>query len=150
MLDYLKLTIFFDEYIEHYKEFLKFEYLKLDMINNDDIEKLSNSLSIEQAFIAKTNSYEGRRLKLLGENTELTFAQIIEGAPAAQKVKLDLQHKELTETVYKIKELNDIANSIVTERLKRIQNKTAELDTYNVKGNLKREHASRVVISKNV
>ena len=55
MPDYNKLIAFFDEYITHYKEFLQFEYLKLDMINNNQIEKLSKSLSTEQALIMKTN-----------------------------------------------------------------------------------------------
>lgn len=150
MLDYFKMIRFFEEYISHYKEFLKFEYAKLDMINNDEIEKLSNSLATEQALIMKTNSYEGRRIKLLGEHSDMTFAQIVESAPISCKRRLESQHKEFSDIIYKIKEINDTANTIVSERLKRIQRKTAELDTYNGRGNVRRESASRVVISRNV
>lgn len=150
MLDYVKITKFFDEYINHYKDFLKFEYFKLDMITKDEIEKLSNSLSTEQALIMKTNSYENRRIKLVGDNANMTFPELIDKAPEFYKKRLDSQYKELSELVFKIKELNDTANTIVTERLKRIQKRTAELDTYNGSGNVRREHSSRLFISKNV
>ncbi len=150
MPDYNKIIAFFDEYIAHYKEFLQFEYLKLDMINHNQIEKLSKSLSTEQALIMKTNSYETRRVKLLDGATGETFAKIAENAPEEYREKLTAQHKELSEIVFRIKELNDTANITVTERLKKIQRKTAELDVYDGKGTVKREHASRLAISKNV
>ena len=150
MPDYKTIIAFFDEYIAHYKEFLQFEYLKLDMINHNQIEELSRSLSTEQAFIMKTNSYETRRVKLLEGTTGRTFAEIAENAPEEYREKLTAQHKELSEIVFRIKELNDSANITVTERLKKIQRKTAELDVYDGKGTVKREHASRLAISKNV
>jgi len=149
MPDYNKLIAFFDEYITHYKEFLQFEYLKLDMINNNQIEKLSKSLSTEQALIMKTNAYETKRVKLL-EGMTGTFTEIAANAPAEYSKRLTEQHKELSEIVFRIKELNDTANITVTERLKKIQRKTAELDVYDGKGTVKREHASRLAISKNV
>ena len=149
MPDYNKIIAFFDEYIAHYKEFLQFEYLKLDMINNNQIEKLSKSLSAEQALIMKTNAYETKRVKLL-EGMTGTFAEIAANAPEEYSKRLTEQHKELSDIVFRIKELNDTANITVTERLKKIQRKTAELDVYDGKGTLKREHASRLAISKNV
>ncbi len=150
MPDYKKIIAFFDEYIAHYREFLEFEYLKLDMINHNQIEKLSKSLSSEQALIMKTNSYETKRVKLLEGTTGSTFAEIAENAPEEYRERLSAQHKELSEIVFRIKELNDCAKITVTERLKKIQRKTAELDVYDGKGTLKREHASRLAISKNV
>ncbi len=150
MPDYKTIIAFFDEYIAHYKEFLQFEYLKLDMINHNQIEKLSKSLSTEQALIMKTNSYETRRMKVLEGTTGSTFAEIAANAPEEYREKLTAQHKELSEIVFRIKELNDSANITVTERLKKIQRKTAELDVYDGKGAVKREHASRLAISKNV
>ena len=150
MPDYNKIIAFFDEYINHYKEFLQFEYLKLDMLNHNQIEKLSASLSKEQAFIMKTNSYETKRVKLLEGVTGSTFAEIAENAPEEFRSKLAKQHKELSEIIFRIKELNDAANITVTERLKKIERKTAELDVYDGKGTVKREHASRLAISKNV
>ena len=78
MSDYNKIIAFFDEYITHYREFLQFEYLKLDMINNNQIEKLSSSLSTEQALIMKTNSLETKRLKVLEGTKGNTFAEIAE------------------------------------------------------------------------
>ena len=149
MPDYKKIIAFFDEYITHYKEFLQFEYLKLDMINHNQIEKLSKSLSTEQALIMKTNSYETKRVKLLEGTAGSTFAEIAANAPEEYRTRLSEQHKELSEIVFRIKELNDSANITVTERLKKIQRKTAELDVYDGRGTLKREHTSGLAISKN-
>ncbi len=150
MPDYEKITAFFDEYIAHYKSFLGFEYKKLDMINKDEIEQLSASLSTEQAMIMKAGSLENRRLKLLGKDAEKTFAEFAESAPDGFRDRLSAQHKELSEIIFKIKEINDLANDIVSERLKRIQRRTAELDVYDGKGAVKREHAESSAISKNV
>ena len=78
MPDYKKIIAFFDEYIRHYKAFLQFEYLKMDMINHNQIEKLSDSLSTEQALIMKTNSLENKRAKLLEGLEGKSFAEIAE------------------------------------------------------------------------
>lgn len=149
MLDYNKLIAFFDEYISHYKEFLSFEYSKVDMINKGEIEKLSNSLSTEQAFIMKTNTYETKRLKLMGEKSGESFSQLAENAPKEFRDRLTAQHKEMSELVFNIKELNDMANDIVTERLRKINSRAAELDVYDGKGSVKRESAVKAAISKN-
>ncbi len=149
MLDYNKVTAFFDEYIAHYREFLKFEYSKLDLLNKGEIEKLSKELSSEQAFIMKTNSYESKRLKLLAETNGASFSEITESAPEQYRGKLENQHKEMSELVFKIKEINDIANDIVTERLRRINSRVGEVDVYDGKGSVKREGAVRAAISKN-
>lgn len=150
MIDYFKLVRFFGEYTAHYRELRDFEYKKLDMINNDRIEELSNILSVEQALIMKTNSFEAKRVNLLGEDSKLTFREIIEKAPVSCKKRLQEQYEELSECVMKIKELNDLANIIISGRLRRVERRTAELDTYNGKGALKTEHASKAAISKNV
>ena len=149
MPDYKKIIMFFDEYIAHYKSFLKFEYAKADMINKGAVAQLSDSLTTEQALIMKTNTFEARRLKLV-EGCGNTFAELIDGAPEEHKDKLRSQHEELSEIIYKIKELNDAAGSIVSERLKQIQKRTAELDVYDGKGALKREHATKSAIFRNV
>ncbi|MCM1522974.1 MAG: flagellar protein FlgN [Ruminococcus sp.] len=137
-MDYKKLIAFFDDYNAHYKGLLKFEYSKLDMINKDEIEKLSSSLSTEQAFIMKGNTLEAARIKLIG-GEQKTFADIIKEAPEEYRAVLQKQYDELSETVLKIKELNDIANDIVTGRLQRIRSKVGELDTYNGKGKVTKE-----------
>lgn len=139
-MDYPALISFFDEYNAHFRSFLKFEYSKMDMINKDEIEKLSASLSAEQALIMKSNQLEAARIKLTGSSG--TFAQIIENAPAEYKGALEERYKALSEMIFKIKEINDTANIIVTERLKKIRTSTGELDTYNGKGNVKKESAS--------
>lgn len=150
MPDYNKIIIFFDEYIRHYREFLDFEYKKMDMLNKNQIEKLSASLSVEQALIMKTNSLENKRLKVLGELSEKSFSEIAESAPEPYGKRLAAQHEELSKLIFKIKEMNDIANITVSERLKKIQARTAELDVYDGRGTLKREHASKAAISRNV
>lgn len=149
MPDYKKIIAFFDEYIAHYKSFLKFEYAKADMINKGAIAQLSDSLTTEQALIMKTNTFEARRMKLV-EGCGDSFGELIDGAPAEHKERLKSQHEELSEIIYKIKELNDNAGVIVSERLKRIQQRTAELDVYDGKGALKREHATKAAIFRNV
>ncbi len=150
MTDYFRLVRFFNEYVAHYKEFLEFEYKKLDMINNDKIEELSKILSTEQALIMKANSMENKRLKLLEDDKELTFKEIIEKAPLSCKKRLEEQYNELSGYVLKIKEINGLANIIISGRLKRAERRNAELDTYNGKGNVKTEYASGASIMKNV
>ncbi|MDE6594781.1 MAG: flagellar protein FlgN [Oscillospiraceae bacterium] len=149
MPDYKEIIAFFDEYITHYKGFLKFEYAKADMINKGAVEQLSDALNTEQALIMKTNSMEARRMKLV-EGCGNTFNELIDGAPAEHQDKLKSQHEELSEIIYKIKELNDNAGAIVSARLKKIQKRTAELDVYDGKGTLKREHATKTAIFRNV
>ena len=149
MPDYKRITAFFDEYIAHYRSFLKFEYAKADMINKGLVEQLSDSLTTEQALIMKTNAMEARRIKLV-EGCGDTFDELVEGAPEEFREKLQSQHEELSALVYKIKELNDNAGLIVSARLKKIQERTAELDVYDGRGALKREHATKAAISRNV
>ena len=150
MADYRKIIVFFDEYIEHYREFLAFENSKLDMLKKNEIEQLSNALSTEQALIMKTNSLETKRMKLLEGVEGKTFAEVTEKAPEEFREKLTEQHNELSSLIYEIKEANDLAKGVVSKRLKYIQNMTAELDVYDGKGSVKREHATRSAISKNV
>lgn len=150
MIDYKIITDFFDEYIIHYQELLSFELTKLDMINKNDIETLSGALPREQALIMKTDSFEARRIKLLGEDAGKSFPQIIEMAPVEYKEKLSQQRKVISSSVMKIKEINDIAGVIVAERLKRIKRRIGESGTYNGRGGVKRDSASLSAISKSV
>lgn len=146
-MDYPALIEFFDEYNNHFRDFLRFEYRKMDMLNKGEIEKLSNSLSAEQAFIMKSGSLEKRRIMLTGE--DVTFADIVDGAPDEYKAALDERHRALTEMVLKIKEINDTANLIVSERLKKIRMRTGSLDTYNGHGDVKKDNAVNSTMSTN-
>ncbi|MDD6990488.1 MAG: flagellar export chaperone FlgN [Oscillospiraceae bacterium] len=148
-MDYNALITFFDEYNAHFRSFLKFEYSKMDMLNKGNIEELSASLSTEQAFIMKSNSLEKQRLALLGENSTKTFEQIVSEAPEEYKARLDGQRVSLSEMIYKIKEINDTANIIVSERLKKIRSTVGELDTYNGRGAVKKESAAGSTILTN-
>ena len=120
------------------------------MINNDKIAELSANLSVEQALIMKANSLEARRLKLLEEEKDLTFKEIIAKAPTSCRKRLEEQYNELSQYVAKIKEINDLSNIIISGRLKRVERKNAELDTYNGKGAVKTEYASGSAIFRNV
>ncbi|MGN1105352.1 MAG: flagellar export chaperone FlgN [Huintestinicola sp.] len=148
-MDYNALVAFFDEYNAHFRSFLKFEYSKMDMLNKGEIEELSASLSTEQAFIMKSNSLEKQRFALLGENRDKTFEQIVSEAPEEYKSRLDEQRISLSEMIYKIKELNDTANIIVSERLKKIRSTVGELDTYNGRGAVKKESSTGSTILTN-
>lgn len=139
MLDYLKFLQFSEECNAHYRALLDFEYKKMKMIHEDDIDSLSKALAEEQALVMKSNSLEAKRAAILGEeNVSKTFKDIVDEAPILYKRRLDLKYKELTELVYKIKELNDTASIIINERLKKLQNKRnkGDLDTYNVNGSV--------------
>lgn len=149
MPDYNRITMFFDEYIAHYEEFLEFEYTKADLLGQGEIEKLSDSLAAEQALIMKTNSLEKKRIKLL-DGMESTFSELAANAPEEYRGKLSEQHERLSFLIYRIKEINDSANIIVSERLRKIQARTSELDVYDGRGAVRREHASGAAISKNV
>lgn len=133
-MNYPELIAFFDECNAHYRSFLKFEYSKMNMIHKGEIEKLSASLNTEQAFIMKSNTLESKREKLTGSGK--TFADIINEAPEEYKEQLSERCEILSDAVYKIKELNDAANVIITERLKKIRMRTGENDTYNGKGDI--------------
>lgn len=146
-MDYPALIAFFDEYNAHFRDFLKFEYAKIDMLHKGEIEKLANSLSTEQAFIMKSGSLEKRRIKITGDN--VTFAQIVENAPPEFKSALDERYRSLSQMVLKIKEINDNANAIVTERLKKIRTRSGGLDTYNGHGDVKKENAVNSTMSTN-
>lgn len=150
MSDYKIIVAFFDDYIAHYRDFLRFEYQKLDMLNNDRIEELSDSLSTEQALIMKTNSMENKREKLLADVSGKTFDELAADAPPEFSERLAEQHRDLSALIFKIKEINDTANAIVSERLKKIREKTAELDVYDGKGSVRHENAAKIAISKNV
>ncbi len=140
-MDYSAVIAFFDEYNDHFRSFLKFEYSKLDMIHKGEIEKLTQALSSEQAFIMKSNSLENKRIKMLGE--EKTFADIIEEAPEKYRSTLNEQYKALSEMVYKIKEINDTANIIISERLKKISTGSRLNDsTYDGHGTLQKDFAA--------
>lgn len=150
MLDYPKLFAFFDEYIQHYKVMLDFEYSKLDLINKNEIEQLSKSLANEQSLIMKTNAFEKKRVELLGDDASKTFAELIESAPKWYQHRLTCKHDELSEVVMKIKEINDTANVIISERLNRIDRKFGELDTYDNNGMVSHEKANRSSMIKSV
>ena len=121
----------------------------MDMLNKGAIEGLSASLSSEQAFIMKSNALEKQRLSLLGKDNTKTFEQIVSEAPEEYKARLDEQRVSLSEMIYKIKEINDTANIIVSERLKKIRSAVGELDTYNGKGSVKKESSTGSTILNN-
>ena len=145
-MDYEALIAFFSEYNDHFRKFLKFEYSKLNMINQGEIEKLSQSLSSEQAFIMKSNVLESKRIGLLGG--DITFAQLIEEAPDNYKALLESKYKELSEMVFKIKEINDTANIIISERLKKIRTAESFSKTYDGHGDIRKVSELSSVIDK--
>ena len=137
MPDYEAFTAFSRECNAHYRELLDFEYKKMDMIHKDDIESLSKLLPAEQALVMKSGALEKKRGQLLtGEDSGKTFRVIIDEAPENYKEALQKDFDELTDLIRTIKELNGNAAVIINERLKKMQKKRGELDTYNVSGNV--------------
>lgn len=139
-MDYPQIIAFFDEYNEHYRTFLKFEYSKMNMINKGEIEQLTQSLSKEQAFIMKSNTLEAKRISLMGNN--ITFAELISGTPDEYRAALEERYTALSEMIYKIKEINDTANIIVTERLKKIRERSGSVSTYDGHGGVRKENSA--------
>lgn len=134
MLDYEKFLRFSEECNDHYRALLEFEYKKMELITEDDIENLSKALPEEQALVMKSNSLETKRAKLLGsENAGKTFRELADSAPDEYKKRLKELYQELCSLISRIKELNDTAAVIINSRLKRISTKT-DVDTYNGNG----------------
>lgn len=140
MLDYHMLLSFMNEYISHYRDLLRFETAKLQLIFKDDIEGLDKSLSKEQALIMKTNSLEAKRFELLrGGHEKETFRELIDGAPPEYKNELSDQYKELCNLIFQIKKINDNAHEIVRKRLSVMENaENSSTDTYNKTGKKQR------------
>lgn len=134
MLNYYELISYFEQYILHYKDVLKFEYQKLESIINNNVTWLSSAISTEQAFIMKTNSYESRREKLLGEeNKGKTFVAIIEEAPEEYKSSLKDCYNEISQLVFEIKRVNNHAHEIIAERMQQFGGGEQD-NTYSLKG----------------
>lgn len=115
MLDYQKLLNFFDEYISHYRELLRFETEKLRLIAEDDLKGLENCIGREQALVMKTNAFEKKRLELMPK--EKTFKAIIDEAPIEFKAQLEARYLDLSKAVLKVKEINDSAKDVITKKL---------------------------------
>ena len=115
MLDYQKLLNFFDEYISHYRELLRFETEKLRLIAEDDLKGLENCIGREQALVMKTNAFEKKRLELMPK--EKTFKAIIDETPIEFKAQLEARYLDLSRAVLKVKEINDSAKDVITKKL---------------------------------
>ena len=133
MLNYNELTDYFEQYILHYKEVLNFEYQKLECIINNNVAWLSGAISTEQAFIMKTNSYEAKREKLLGEeNKGKTFVTLIEEAPEEYKSRLKDCYNEISKLVFEIKRVNNHAHEIIADRMQ-LMGGEKQSNTYSLK-----------------
>lgn len=133
--DYREFIAFIDECNAHYRTLLEFEYRKLTLIHEDNIDELSRALSEEQALVMKSNVLEKKRAEILApEDAGKTFRELIEAAPEEYKARLTESCEELTAVIRKIKDINDNAAAIINARLKKIQKNRDELETYNMKG----------------
>lgn len=133
--DYREFIAFIDECNAHYRTLLEFEYRKLTLIHEDNIDELSRALSEEQALVMKSNVLEKKRAGILApEDAGKTFRELIEAAPEEYKARLTESYEELTAVIRKIKDINDNAAAIINARLKKIQKNRDELETYNMKG----------------
>lgn len=153
MLDYQKLLEFLDEYIAHYRELLKFETNKLQMIASDNIDALNKSISKEQAFIMKTNALETKRFVVMtADNKNKSFNEIIAESPKEIKAVLETKHKELSKIIFQIKKVNDNAQEIVSKRLAIISNVNKEVssDTYTKKGAINHQTQSTMTLNKDI
>ena len=118
MLNYDALIKYFDEYTDHYREVLDFEYRKLENVISNNVTWLSTAVSKEQAYIMKTNAFEARRAKLLGEEgAGMTFLRIIEEAPESCKQPLKDYYNEISQLVFEIKRVNNHAQEVINDRL---------------------------------
>lgn len=136
-MDYNAVIKLLDEYAEHFEALLKFEYSKLEMIHKGEIEKLSDSLSVEQAFVMKTNTLETRREKLLGKG--VSIASVSASAPEDVKPEIDSRHKRIKDAVFRIKELNDTAALVINERRKKLRAMETVSTTYDGRGEVRND-----------
>ncbi len=154
MINYKNILIFFDEYIAHYRELLSFENQKLSLLVDNDIKKLNDSLSKEQALVMKGNSLEAKRIKLMKDQgiENISFSEIIDNSPIEYKMKLTESFEALKKYVNETKRINDNAMMTVNNRLSDIDKRlsTKESSTYDEHGgkNLKTSFSSS--LSRNI
>ena len=135
MLDYQKLYGFMKDYICHYREMLDFETEKLSFVTADDVEALSTAIPKEQAFVMKTNSFESRRIDIMGDDKQKSYKQIIDEAPPEWKNRLSSQYRDFSKIVLQIKKNNDYCMEIVKKRLELLEHaKNGPAVTYDSRG----------------
>lgn len=117
-MDYNSLQALMEEDISHYQDLVQFETEKLELIRNDDVQKLEKAIAREQALVMRTNMLEKKRLALMKGRETQTFREIIAEAPPEWKKKLQQQYDALSKNILLIKQLNDAAQDLVSRRLK--------------------------------
>ena len=154
MRDYNLIINFFDEYINHYRELLSFENVKLNYIITNNVTELSNCLGKEQALIMKGNALESKRISMLEKQglRDMKFKDIIESSPEQYSNKLSSVFGELSKYVSEVKRINDEALSIVKTRLTTIEKKLSKgkSETYDGKGDKKRSVPIFSSLAKNI
>ncbi len=154
MADYEKIIVFFNDYLNHYKGLLAFEQEKLNFLISNDIKKLNDSLSNEQAFIMKGEALEKKRISMLkGEGiSELHFKEMIDNAPKNYQDRLICVYTALQNYIMEVKRINELSMEKVSDRLKRINEKTntKTSGTYNEHGGKNNKFDYRSMLSKNV
>ncbi len=154
MADYKILIEFFTECVAHYKELLGFENEKLSLLIANNVVKLNEILTKEQAYIMRGEALEAKRIKLLKEQglENQKFKELIDNAPDKYKGTLRDLNESLSKYVNEVKRVNTNAMERASQNLKSLNKRTTEpqTSTYDSSGGKNRTQDFGSLLSKNV
>ena len=113
------IVAFLDQFSLHFEKLANFLAEKQNRILVDDLTWLEEALVEEQSYIMKGNSLEEKRLALF-EQCGLagkTLKELPELFPEDHRAALELYGKRLSDSVAKIKRLNEVSDDIVHRKL---------------------------------
>lgn len=157
------LTELLDDEIYIFKQLLKYEKIKNEVIINHDIKKLKNLSQDEEDFLEKVEEIEKERenlvVKLFDEydvNSKMILSELLNKLPERDyKYKHIISQKkdELVRNIKDLKKINTINNKLLMDSIKFFHYVTSSLQgaekvTYNPKGNLPSDKESSWLINK--
>lgn len=160
MSGYHNLAKILNEEVEHYKNMLTLVEKTQQSLIDNDIEQLNKLLSHQQILIVESGKLEEKRAEEMAGLAnamdlpvkDITLSKIIEAAPEQKKKTFELLQASLTDTVEKIKSLNNQNEELIKDSLNYINNtmklftETEEKKTYDgkVTDEVKRETVTRI------
>lgn len=117
------------EYTEIYENAVKLEYEKYDASVKNDMDKLNEVISKEQAFCLKMKGLEQKREKLTlsMKVNDKTLKEIIELYDGDNKIKLKSEFDKLNKALIDFKKINHECKTIIDVRLHRINSIMSKL-----------------------
>lgn len=157
------LTKLLDDEIYIFKQLLKYEKLKNEVIINQDVKKLKNLSKDEEGFLEQVEEIEEERedlvVKLFEEyniNSKQILTALLEHLPKDDdqyKVILNEKKDELIRNIKDLKKINTINNKLLMDSVKFFHYTISSLQgsegiTYTQNGNVPNDHEKSWLINK--